>query len=74
MPLAHIAFANIPPDLERELDEFLRLRGLGCCRLGLAKANRPESNADFIQALEEFVESRSGHLEPPPENPNPQCQ
>jgi len=57
-PLAHMQFAQIPPELASELDAFLYERGVGECRPRRASANRPEHNAAFVQALEDFAQDR----------------
>lgn len=59
MPLAHVHFAEIPPEMEAELDAFLHCREVGRCQLRRAMANVPEHNAGFVQAMEDFARPRS---------------
>ena len=56
-PLAHIIFKRLPAALAAELDAALQPAGVGRCWGSRAEAERPEHNADFVLACEQFAQA-----------------
>jgi hypothetical protein len=59
VPLAHIAFSQIPPDLLERADAHFRKLGLGQVSVDQIVSNLPQNNARFLVALEEFINNVS---------------
>lgn len=53
--LAHVHFASLPGGLAADLDALLQSQGVGRCQGLQARADKPEDNAAFIEAVERFA-------------------
>ncbi len=53
-PLAYVHFSDLPADMAQHLDAYVRAAKVGVIKQGRVRAQVPEQNSAFIQALEEF--------------------